>query len=79
MARFSWGDIRVRHPDFPRPFRGRRGVCLCWRSSRIFIVFRSFWTIGPTEVGLVRKRFGAALRDDGPVAFHGEAGYQAAL
>jgi len=45
----------------------------------IFILVRSFWTIGPTEVGLVRKRFGGSLRDDGPVAFHGEAGYQAQL
>jgi uncharacterized membrane protein YqiK len=45
----------------------------------IFILVRSFWTIGPTEVGLVRKRFGGSLTDDGPVAFHGEAGYQAAL
>jgi len=45
----------------------------------VFILLRSFWTIGPTEVGLVRKRFGASLRDDGPVAFHGEAGYQAQL
>ncbi|HEX3918366.1 MAG TPA: hypothetical protein VHW60_13595, partial [Caulobacteraceae bacterium] len=40
---------------------------------------RSFWTIGPTEVGLVRKRFGGSQKGDGPVAFHGEAGYQAKL
>ena len=45
----------------------------------IAILVRSFWTIGPTEVGLVRKRFGGSLKDDGPVAFHGEAGYQARL
>jgi len=45
----------------------------------LFIAVRSFWTIGPTEVGLVRKRFGGSLRGDGPVAFHGEAGYQARL
>ena len=25
----------------------------------IFIIWRSYWTIGPTEVGLVRKRFGS--------------------
>ena len=29
-----------------------------------FCLLRSFWTIGPTEVGLVRKRFGGN-RDDG--------------
>lgn len=45
----------------------------------IFVLLRSFWTIGPTEVGLVRKRFGASLKDDSPIAFNGEAGYQARL
>lgn len=45
----------------------------------LFILFRSFWTIGPTEVGLVRKRFGGAQKGDGPIAFHGEAGFQARL
>jgi SPFH domain / Band 7 family len=36
--------------------------------------------IGPTEVGLVTKRFSwAKLTKDNPVAFHGEAGYQADL
>ena len=45
----------------------------------LFVLLRSFWTIGPTEVGLVRKRFGAPMRGEGPIAFHGEAGYQAAL
>jgi hypothetical protein len=45
----------------------------------LFVFLRSLWTIGPTEVGLVRKRFGASLTDDGPIAFRGEAGYQAAL
>jgi regulator of protease activity HflC (stomatin/prohibitin superfamily) len=45
----------------------------------LFVVLRSFWTIGPTEVGLVRKRFGGSLKDDSPIAFHGEAGYQAEL
>ena len=38
----------------------------------------SFWVIGPTEVGLVRKRFGwRKLDSSNPVAFNGEAGYQA--
>jgi regulator of protease activity HflC (stomatin/prohibitin superfamily) len=46
----------------------------------IFALWRSFWTIGPTEVGLVRKRFSLRnLRSGSPVAFHGEAGYQAQL
>jgi uncharacterized membrane protein YqiK len=39
----------------------------------------SIYSIGPTEVGLVRKRFGRRLPDDNPVAFAGEAGYQAEL
>src|SRR5215470_6941359 len=46
----------------------------------LWVAWRSFWTIGPTEVGLVRKRFGwKELSDADPVAFHGEAGYQAEL
>ena len=43
-------------------------------------VLKSIKTIGPTEVGLVTKRFGLGkLADDNPIAFHGEAGYQAEL
>jgi uncharacterized membrane protein YqiK len=45
----------------------------------IILVLKSIYSIGPTEVGLVRKRFGQALPEDNPVAFHGEAGYQADL
>ena len=45
----------------------------------ITLALKSIYSIGPTEVGLVRKRFGAALPEDNPVAFHGEAGYQADL
>src|SRR5579872_2256906 len=45
----------------------------------IFTAFNSFYSIGPTEVGLVRKRFGTKLPGDNPVAFRGEAGYQAQL
>jgi len=46
----------------------------------IFALWRSLWTIGPTEVGLVRKRFSFRnLKSGSPVAFHGEAGYQAQL
>jgi uncharacterized membrane protein YqiK len=40
---------------------------------------KSIYSIGPTEVGLVRKRFGKKLPGDNPVAFKGEAGYQAEL
>src|ERR1700747_1739208 len=40
----------------------------------------SLHKIGPTEVGLVTKRFSfKKLAKDNPVAFHGEAGYQADL
>ena len=43
-------------------------------------VWGSLWTIGPTEVGLVRKRFSwKNLSKGDPVAFAGEAGYQADL
>jgi len=43
------------------------------------IVLKSIYSIGPTEIGLVRKRFGAKLPADNPVAFRGEAGYQAEM
>jgi hypothetical protein len=39
----------------------------------------SIYSIGPTQVGLVRKRIGAKLPGDNPLAFRGEAGYQAEL
>jgi regulator of protease activity HflC (stomatin/prohibitin superfamily) len=39
------------------------------------IVLKSIYSIGPTEVGLVRKRFGKKLPGDNPIAFKGEAGY----
>jgi uncharacterized membrane protein YqiK len=40
----------------------------------------SLRVIGPTEVGLVTKRFSTKkLSGDNPIAFHGEAGYQANL
>jgi hypothetical protein len=47
--------------------------------SLIAAVFTSFYSIGPTQIGLVRKRFGKKLPGDNPVAFAGEAGYQAEL
>ena len=44
------------------------------------VVLFSTRRIGPTEVGLVTKRFSAKkLASDNPIAFAGEAGYQAAL
>ncbi|HWU24836.1 MAG TPA: hypothetical protein VN154_00410, partial [Rhizomicrobium sp.] len=53
-------------------------------AAAVFIVLiiaaRSVRNIGPTEVGLVRKRFGTRKLEDGnAVAFRGEAGYQAGL
>lgn len=46
----------------------------------VFLVLPSIRIIGPIEVGLVTKRFAfRKLPDDNPVAFHGEAGYQADL
>ncbi|MGA2570058.1 MAG: SPFH domain-containing protein [Terracidiphilus sp.] len=45
----------------------------------IVLIFKSIYSIGPTQIGLVRKRFGAKLPGDNPVAFKGEAGYQAQL
>lgn len=46
----------------------------------LIFVAQSLHKIGPTEVGLVTKRFGwRKLAKDNPVAFDGEAGYQADL
>ena len=45
----------------------------------VALVFKSIYSIGPTQIGLVRKRFGAKLPGNNPVAFKGEAGYQAEL
>jgi regulator of protease activity HflC (stomatin/prohibitin superfamily) len=46
----------------------------------VITIFSSFNSIGATEVGLVTKRFSVKkLGEDNPVAFHGEAGYQAEL
>src|SRR5882724_8586901 len=46
----------------------------------LVVAYQSINQIGPTEVGLVSKRFGLKkLKDDSPIAFHGEAGYQAEL
>jgi regulator of protease activity HflC (stomatin/prohibitin superfamily) len=46
----------------------------------LFGAWKSFHAVGATEVGLVAKRFGfRKLGQDNPVAFRGEAGYQATL
>ena len=46
----------------------------------LIVIAASLHRIGPTEVGLVLKRFGAKrLRSSDPIAFEGEAGYQAEL
>jgi regulator of protease activity HflC (stomatin/prohibitin superfamily) len=46
----------------------------------IAFIFSSLHRIGPSEVGLVTKRFSARkLPGDNLIAFHGEAGYQAEL
>ena len=48
-------------------------------TALFIILLTSIYSIGPTQVGLVRKRFGTKLPGDNPLAFHGEAGYQAEM
>ena len=44
----------------------------------VVCLLKSIKVIGPVEVGLVQKRFSfRKLPEDNPIAFHGEAGYQA--
>ncbi len=45
----------------------------------LVVFFKSIYSVGPTQIGLVRKSFGAKLSGNNPVAFEGEAGYQAEL
>jgi regulator of protease activity HflC (stomatin/prohibitin superfamily) len=46
----------------------------------IILILPSLRRIGPTQVGLVTKRFSfKKLTEDNPIAFRGEAGYQAEL
>jgi hypothetical protein len=54
-------------------------IALAATAGALAILLRSVYSIGPTQVGLVRKRFGAKLPGDNPLAFRGEAGYQAEL
>ncbi len=59
---------------------GGTWIVIVAAAAALFTVWRSLWTIGPTEVGLVRKRFSLRkLHEGNPVAFGGEAGYQADL
>src|SRR3954452_18257795 len=44
-----------------------------------FVGVKSATYVGPTEIGLPIKRFGAKLGDGGVIAFNAEAGYQAEL
>src|SRR5690349_10692271 len=44
----------------------------------VFVVWKSFHSIGAAQVGLVSKKFAfRKLTGDNPIAFRGEAGYQA--
>src|SRR5215510_14584722 len=54
-------------------------LILAVAAALLLILILSIYSIGPTQVGLVRKRFGAKLPGDNPLAFRGEAGYQAAM
>ena len=45
----------------------------------LVVAFLSIHRIGPNEVGLVIRRWGPRRAQGGPIAFHGEAGYQADL
>ncbi len=45
----------------------------------LVITVLSIHRIGPNEVGLVIRRWGSRRAEGGPIAFHGEAGYQADL
>ena len=55
------------------------GVSIAVAIIVLAVFGKSIYSIGPTQVGLVRKRFGENLPEDNPVAFRGEAGYQAEL
>ncbi len=56
-------------------------VLLTWLAvAFVVLILPSIRIIGPAQVGLVMKRFSARrLSDDNPIAFNGEAGYQADL
>jgi regulator of protease activity HflC (stomatin/prohibitin superfamily) len=45
----------------------------------VYVILRSVYSIGPTQIGLVTKKLGKKLPDDSPIAMNGEAGHQADL
>ena len=45
----------------------------------LLVTLLSIHRIGPNQVGLVIRRWGPGRAEGGPIAFHGEAGYQADL
>jgi len=56
------------------------GAAVVFAAFAALAALLSINTIGPTEVGLVTKRVSMKkLVDDDPIAFHGEAGYQAEM
>src|SRR5216117_2321743 len=54
-------------------------IVLVVAATTLALLLLSIYSIGPTQVGLVRKRFGAKLPGDNPLAFRGEAGFQAEM
>ncbi len=65
--------LLIHHPVFAL-------IILAVAGAIILMVYKSFKSIGPTEIGLVNKRFSfSKLSDDNPIAFNGEAGYQEEL
>jgi uncharacterized membrane protein YqiK len=80
MHRVTSGDPiteRCKVQDLSKYIPIAVGVILVLIALRF--VFKSFNSIGPTEVGLVTKRFGKKLRDGNVIAMNGEAGFQAEL
>jgi hypothetical protein len=66
--------------DFLTPAFLYRAAMILGALAVLTVMLRSIRAIGPTEVGLVRKRFALKkLSSDGAIAFNGEAGYQADL
>ncbi len=53
------------------------GALLVLLFAAAVLIIPSCHFIGPNQVGLLNKRFGRALEGSSPIAFHGEAGYQA--
>src|SRR5437773_5104071 len=54
-------------------------IVLVVAATTMALLLLSIYSIGPTQIGLVRKRFGAKLPGDNPLAFRGEAGFQAEM